>query len=497
MTRLEILRDALRQYANRIERNRTTEDIRRVVLACYDFCKPQPDGGSMKNMLGDAGIDIDESRGNPHLRQVGKIATLCHVPELLSSIASHPSLRYLCVNLTVRYLPAYSSVPSPVPTVDGGSRACRVHAEVQLVVEVDVGGSSGWYRPRVIGSSKAPCYLCELFINQHGQYLVPRTHGKLTPRWTIPDLYCFSESHVSQYRSIIMAMNCELEKPVAMPPVRRLDPAMSWQALSQLNFALSQPIAASHADLTTSRVQTSSPSPRAPAILDGGQPFAALILPDLCEGNDPEQLLQKPIVKAKILPSGSQPEEVASLFTSTSRLSENALPTTRAISHEPSSLRSCHNERHLHAQQCLQQTRSSMSLGFKQSTQAARIIRDHESRVCDMLFECSMNAQVSMQYSNNMSRRIDFHDRKLFLEIEHPMTDQMVITRCSRPEQPEPCPVIDVDTLMPGVPFEVDAGQLLTEYSMIFLTKNDTAGSQWWACIWKKQHGPVKLRGDY
>jgi OTT_1508-like deaminase len=419
ITRLEILCEALRQYHSQTEKKRTTEDVKEVVLACYDFFKPQPDGQGMKAMLAGAGIDIDESRGDPHLRQVGKIATLCHMAELLSSIASHQNSRRLCVNIGIRYLPTYQSIQSPVPAVDGGSTECRIHAEVQLVVEFDISNSSHWNRPRVIGSSKAPCYLCELFINQHGQYLVPRTHGRLTPRWTIPDLNSFSASQLSQYRRIIKDMDCELQKPVTVPHLRRLDAAMSWQAFSQLNFVMSQPTVASHTNFTISEVQTTLPSLEAPLILNKGQTSAIGSVPGLGESNEPQQLLRKPAMEAKILPTGNHTENLAALCTSDSRLSEIVLLLTEAQSYLASNLPSCHSKRHSHGLRHLKQVRSSMSLGFKQSSQAARIIRDHESRACDMLFEGSMKAQVNMQHSNNMTRRINFHDSELFLEIDH------------------------------------------------------------------------------
>lgn len=110
----------------------------------------------MKSALHHAGVDVDESQGNPHLRQIGKTASIYHLAETLSMIASHHEFRRFCVNLSVRYVPAYRTVPLPVLAVDGGSRDCRVHAEVQLVVDLDLRRTSKWDPPRVVGSSKAP-----------------------------------------------------------------------------------------------------------------------------------------------------------------------------------------------------------------------------------------------------------------------------------------------------------------------------------------------------
>ena len=61
----------------------------------------------------------------------------------------------------------------------------KVHAEIQLLFFYEL--NSERMRPRTICSSKDACYLCDLFFRLHGQYYVPRTHGRLYHRWTLPD----------------------------------------------------------------------------------------------------------------------------------------------------------------------------------------------------------------------------------------------------------------------------------------------------------------------
>ncbi|KAL9591377.1 MAG: hypothetical protein Q9179_007784, partial [Wetmoreana sp. 5 TL-2023] len=61
----------------------------------------------------------------------------------------------------------------------------KVHAEIQLLFFYEL--NSERIRPRTICSSKNACYLCDLFFRLHGQYYVPRTHGRLYHRWTLPD----------------------------------------------------------------------------------------------------------------------------------------------------------------------------------------------------------------------------------------------------------------------------------------------------------------------
>lgn len=64
-------------------------------------------------------------------------------------------------------------------------KSVKVHAEIQLLFFYEL--NSARIRPRTICSSKSACYLCDLFFRLHGQYYVPRTHGRLYHRWTLPD----------------------------------------------------------------------------------------------------------------------------------------------------------------------------------------------------------------------------------------------------------------------------------------------------------------------
>lgn len=63
--------------------------------------------------------------------------------------------------------------------------AWKVHAEIQLLLFYEQQPHVS--RPRIIGSSKSACYLCDLFIQLHGEFSNPRTHGKLYDRWILPE----------------------------------------------------------------------------------------------------------------------------------------------------------------------------------------------------------------------------------------------------------------------------------------------------------------------
>lgn len=70
----------------------------------------------------------------------------------------------------------------PVHIRDAGY---KVHAEIQLLFFYEA--HPNLPRPRIICSSKSACYLCNLFFHLHNSFQVPRTHGRLYDKWTLPD----------------------------------------------------------------------------------------------------------------------------------------------------------------------------------------------------------------------------------------------------------------------------------------------------------------------
>lgn len=63
--------------------------------------------------------------------------------------------------------------------------AIKVHAEIQLLCFYECHRVSN--PPRLIATSKASCYLCDLFLKIHGAFQVISTFGKLNERWILPD----------------------------------------------------------------------------------------------------------------------------------------------------------------------------------------------------------------------------------------------------------------------------------------------------------------------
>lgn len=77
----------------------------------------------------------------------------------------------------------------------------KVHAEIQLLFHYELYPDRP--RPRIICSSKSACYLCNLFFRLHGGFFVPRTHGRLYEKWTLPD---WSDVPVERHRDLAVIL---------------------------------------------------------------------------------------------------------------------------------------------------------------------------------------------------------------------------------------------------------------------------------------------------
>ncbi|KAF2759569.1 hypothetical protein EJ05DRAFT_302521 [Pseudovirgaria hyperparasitica] len=69
---------------------------------------------------------------------------------------------------------------------EGCNLECKVHAEVQIIYHY-LQNPQVTVLPRVIASNKKACYLCDLFSKTHGVYYIPKTHGRLYPKWRLPE----------------------------------------------------------------------------------------------------------------------------------------------------------------------------------------------------------------------------------------------------------------------------------------------------------------------
>ena len=154
--------------------------------------------------LEQAAVKVDK-RSMKAIRAFDKVANYQHISERLSNLAGSSKFRHLFQSPRFRFLDSYA------PHVVLG-RDRFVHAEVQIVTFHWLEGTQP--RPRAIETTKAACYLCNLFLSLHPQYTLSATHGTLFDAWTIPDVLPYSVEDRRELQAIIQNMQLALEARV-------------------------------------------------------------------------------------------------------------------------------------------------------------------------------------------------------------------------------------------------------------------------------------------
>ena len=109
----------------------------------------------------------------------------------------------------------------------------KVHAEIQLLLYHEQNPDIP--HPRIISSSKSACYLCDLFIKVHGKFCVPRTHGKLYGKWTLPEWLGHQSSARQRIQDTVERFNVQLEFNI-LETMRERKPHFHYPNESVLGF---------------------------------------------------------------------------------------------------------------------------------------------------------------------------------------------------------------------------------------------------------------------
>lgn len=89
----------------------------------------------------------------------------------------------------------------------------KVHAEIQLLCFYQLHADLN--QPKWICASKSACYLCHIFVQSHGVYQVPRTHGRVYGTWILPaELRASLGNGSTRFSEAISRMNSQLEKDI-------------------------------------------------------------------------------------------------------------------------------------------------------------------------------------------------------------------------------------------------------------------------------------------
>lgn len=80
----------------------------------------------------------------------------------------------------------------------------RIHAEIQLLTHYEL--KRVRLPPRIICSNKDACYLCNETTKLHGQFKIPKSHGRLYTAWNLPAL--------PAHKNLRSRLNLELESRI-------------------------------------------------------------------------------------------------------------------------------------------------------------------------------------------------------------------------------------------------------------------------------------------
>lgn len=153
--------------------------------------------------------NVDRIFDDHRLRSIKKLAHFVDISECMTDASRR--YRQLFNNIRLEQLPAYKAVS--LPTSPGSPPVnCYVHAEVQMITFFAQNPQLNRKLPRVVGASKAACYLCSRFVHNHGQFFISRTHGRIYHQWTVPDTFGVDEliNQRRRYRRVLAAIYGEI-----------------------------------------------------------------------------------------------------------------------------------------------------------------------------------------------------------------------------------------------------------------------------------------------
>ena len=142
---------------------------------------------------------------------INKIANYWHISFKFAAYAR--SYRSIFANLRIETLEPFGSYRPP-----GSTMRRFVHAEIQLIVHYELSGKP-W--PRVIGSSKHACFLCNAFIQAHGFFYVSNAHRRVYDRWCVPDLREYTDETTARLRKVLDAVQRDVVNEIKITKTAR------------------------------------------------------------------------------------------------------------------------------------------------------------------------------------------------------------------------------------------------------------------------------------
>ncbi len=195
--------------------------LRDIVINSDSICTGNGSPSLEKYVFDNELVALD-FRSLPCIRQIDKIGRYWGMCKSMAE----DSRKYPDLFASIKLNPPLSPYKAPKSLITAGrarSTHLHVHAEMQILAFYGLSSSAEIPKPRVIGVSRAACYLCNLFVQSHGQFFVTKTHGWLFDAWNFPDLAGSDPHQQTRYRHAIARMDVEIQRASAQ---ERWNPSM-------------------------------------------------------------------------------------------------------------------------------------------------------------------------------------------------------------------------------------------------------------------------------
>lgn len=313
------------------------DQLKDVCRGCYEISTSDGEA-TLEETISAYGYSLEEVFHNKHIRQIYKIGRYWGLCIYMAEASRKYNEVFHSIDLMVTA--PYEPIISPI-SYRGTSIDCHVHAEIQLLVFYDSTPNHWTLKPRIIGVSKAACFLCNAFIQEHSDFFVSKTHGKLYEQWNIPDLASFSEPQRLKYMRILRSIDKELleaEVRERSHPRKRTDPLGSW-----LNLTTAFPLSPMASDAGTLDSAVSAPRIIAPASISKSQ-TSGTTLPQSQDQMAPQNLRATSPIAPFPTPRAPTPSSPPPAYTATVRdIETNQAPSPHgrgSLSHSSSSIAS-------------------------------------------------------------------------------------------------------------------------------------------------------------
>lgn len=186
----------------KLDSGRSRDVVENVALTVKQAFYLTEDGVKLPDRLRALGCPVSHLDARD-IREVGKVANYWRISRHLAICSQR--FRACFANAAWTSIPGYRySTTSEVQPRQ------FVHAEIQLLVHHELAPSQ--LMPRTIGVSKEACFLCDSFIQAHGQFSITGAHRQIFPQWTVPDLEEYNSQTTRRFRLALSQVVAEVKE---------------------------------------------------------------------------------------------------------------------------------------------------------------------------------------------------------------------------------------------------------------------------------------------